>query len=336
MTSDAYLSVPIPVRYRFVFKATESIILPDYQGSTWRGLLGHGLRKTACVTGQPTCKGCLLIESCVYNQIFESHASGTNQNRYTNHPHPFTLQIDDVNKKTVEADDHLQLGITLFAHRTGLAYLIQGFLIAGRSGIGKTRGKFELTEVLCERQPGSDDWRPVWRHDSNAITETDNATLSIPQAPNQVTIRLLSPLRSKRQGKLLGPREFDNTQFLTQLWRRIHELSHFYSKQTNTVPIPTPKDRPDHMTTENASLSWKDWTRYSSRQKSTMQMGGVIGSWTVTDKRLTEWWPMLWYGQWVHLGKATSMGLGCYRLDDTTARAQPDIEHKTDPIQTIG
>ncbi len=58
--------------YRFEFVAEEPIVLPPFPGSAWRGLVGHGLRRTVCVTRQPRCEGCLLIGSCVYSTIFES------------------------------------------------------------------------------------------------------------------------------------------------------------------------------------------------------------------------------------------------------------------------
>ena len=33
-------------RYRLRLLARERIVLPEYSGSTWRGLFGHGLRRT--------------------------------------------------------------------------------------------------------------------------------------------------------------------------------------------------------------------------------------------------------------------------------------------------
>lgn len=62
-------------------------------------------------------------------------------------------------------------------------------------------------------------------------------------------------------------------------------------------------------------LAWKDWTRYSSRQKTTMQMGGLVGEILLELAEDAPFWPYLWLGQWVHAGKGTSMGLGCYTIE---------------------
>jgi len=64
-------------------------------------------------------------------------------------------------------------------------------------------------------------------------------------------------------------------------------------------------------------LTWHDWTRYSSRQQTKMNMGGLIGSFSL-DGDLQNFWPYLWLGQWTHTGKGTSMGLGAYRIETTS------------------
>ena len=54
------LGLPEVTRFRFWLEAIEPIRLPPFPGSILRGALGSGLRRTACVTGQPVCDGCSL------------------------------------------------------------------------------------------------------------------------------------------------------------------------------------------------------------------------------------------------------------------------------------
>jgi hypothetical protein len=61
-------------------------------------------------------------------------------------------------------------------------------------------------------------------------------------------------------------------------------------------------------------LRWKDWQRYSSRQKSTMTLGGIVGQVQFTNIP-DLLWPMLYLGQWTHVGKNASFGLGRYILE---------------------
>ena len=64
----------------------------------------------------------------------------------------------------------------------------------------------------------------------------------------------------------------------------------------------------------DADLRWHDWTRYSARQDALIQMGGLVGTFTLPSAVLAPFWPCLWLGQWTHLGKGAVMGLGRYRL----------------------
>jgi hypothetical protein len=55
-----------------------------------------------------------------------------------------------------------------------------------------------------------------------------------------------------------------------------------------------------------------DWIRYSSRQAQEMHLGGVLGSYRISNAYLEPLWPLLYLGQWTHAGKNTSFGLGQY------------------------
>lgn len=64
------------------------------------------------------------------------------------------------------------------------------------------------------------------------------------------------------------------------------------------------------------NLHWRDWTRYSSRQQQKMALGGVVGNWKLSGD-LTLFMPFLHLGQWLHVGKEATFGLGRYRLTTT-------------------
>lgn len=65
-------------------------------------------------------------------------------------------------------------------------------------------------------------------------------------------------------------------------------------------------------------LHWHDWTRYSSRQGTTMQMGGIIGTFELSAEETHPFREWLWTGQWVHNGKGATMGLGQYLINQKT------------------
>jgi len=65
--------------------------------------------------------------------------------------------------------------------------------------------------------------------------------------------------------------------------------------------------------TSEKDLVWRDWTRYSSRQQQKIALGGVVGAWRIRGD-LAPFLPFLHLGQWLHVGKEATFGLGGYRL----------------------
>jgi hypothetical protein len=60
-------------------------------------------------------------------------------------------------------------------------------------------------------------------------------------------------------------------------------------------------------------LRAQGWQRYSNRQRRHMPVAGVTGSWRLAGD-LERLWPFLYLGQWLHIGKKTTFGLGHYQL----------------------
>ena len=60
-------------------------------------------------------------------------------------------------------------------------------------------------------------------------------------------------------------------------------------------------------------LYWFDWERYSSRQQQTMKLGGLLGTLRLHGD-LAPFGHLLHLGQWLHVGKETTFGLGRYTL----------------------
>ena len=60
-------------------------------------------------------------------------------------------------------------------------------------------------------------------------------------------------------------------------------------------------------------LRWRDWRRFSTRQKAEMKLGGLVGEVTY-EGELAPFLPFLRAGELTHVGKGTSFGLGRYIL----------------------
>lgn len=311
------LGLPPIVAVRFELVSVEPIRMPAYAGSAWRGLLGHSLRRTACVTRQPTCDGCLLAGTCAYSIFFESPPTRPElASRYTALPHPFVLDLDAHHARDLPAGAGVRLGLNLIGPAIELLpYLIQALKLAGERGIGRAGGRFELREVIAEHVLGGGDWRRVYAGASGEYQRVVGQRPHAPPVPRgAVAVELRTPLRVKRQGHFVGPTAFVPGDLLRGLASRLSSLAAFYGGTNDPLDWSRLADAASTVRLSVRDLSWSDWTRYSSRQGTTMQMGGLVGAMVLDGPGLATLWPTLWIGQWTHVGKGTSFGLGKYRL----------------------
>jgi hypothetical protein len=329
MSAMESLHLPILNRYRMIFRAQEPMRLSGYTGSAWRGLLGHGLRCVACVTHAPRCEGCLLQSRCVYAQVFENLDEKSSDGRYRTRPHPFVLTIPRRQQRLIEAGGRLSLEMALMGQAIdALPWLVQAMRESGRLGMGRDHARFTLVGIEQEEQLGCDRWKRILMENGGVLESLPVVPVVIPPPASALLIELITPLRMKRHGRLVGPREFQASDFLRQLLRRTRDIAHFHG-EAEGIGFMLPQSRAEVFDrTATVELRWQDWARYSSRQKSRLQMGGVTGSLRLQGETLEEWWTLLWYGQWLHLGKATSMGLGQYRIRPLQA-CEPDTSRQS-------
>ena len=296
---------PLPdlYRLRWNLKIEKDFQTPNFLGSALRGLLGHGLKRVVCVTRRPTCKDCDLLESCPYPAFFEPASIMPSQARV-----PYVLSLPFTGRCHLAAGSTIPLEMTLFApHQRQFPYLVHAFQRAGKIGLGSHRIPFSVPEISCLGKAGEDDWIDLYK---NGQMRRSPVALKIepPPIPERVNIEWLTPLRLKRNGHLVGADRFGGNLFMESLAFRCYDLSgtrpdHTLLKKIREKPISARTD-----------MYWHELTRYSSRQRTRMQIGGLLGKLVLDMEGLETWWPCLWAAQWFHLGKFTSIGLGRYRL----------------------
>lgn len=227
--TDPWRAYPLIVRYRFGLEALDDLHLPAYAGSTWRGLLGHGLRRAVCVTHQPRCDGCLLVGTCLYSTLFESPAPSEAARRFTSIPHPFILALDGPGPRRVLPGQLVSVGVNLVgeAHHA-VPYLIHGLNLAGQRGVGAAQGRFRVASVHQELKLGENAWEPVYDVGTAAYRRLPVAPFQIPPTPDRIVLKTITPLRIKRDGRLVVPRTFQAGDLLYHLGSRLATLQAFY------------------------------------------------------------------------------------------------------------
>ena len=126
-------------------------------------------------------------------------------------------------------------------------------------------------------------------------------------------LRFLTPTRIKTNGRLTG--DIDFRELVINLLRRICTLAYFHMPEReiewNWRPL---LDAANEIEIAEKNLRWHDWERYSNPQKTRMKMGGFLGEVTLRGD-LGDWLPLLRLGEFVHVGKGATFGLGKYTLN---------------------
>ena len=173
---------------------------------------------------------------------------------------------------------------------------------------------------------GREEWTPVFEPGGRLSPVPVRPPAPPPALPRTVRIRLLTPLRIKRHAHFVGASDFDFRALMGGLLRRISLLTYFFGETPLETDFAGLLRHAESVPVAGRALHWREWTRYSSRQNETLQMGGLVGSFDLAGADLDRFWPILWLGQWTHAGKGCSMGLGRYVLDPVgggSARSGP-------------
>ncbi len=298
-----------------VFRAEDTLYLPAYKGSTFRGALGHAFRRVCCALKREHCETCLLRQRCAYSVCFETPVpeGAEIMRRYPSAPHPFVLEPPLDDRQTVEAGAELAVRLWLVGRATEyLPHFIYAFEAMGAQGLGRDRGQASLDRLDCE------DGRVLYQQPDRQLTgmpRTINNTM-IEERLNALRggplrIRFETPMRVKFENRLTE--SCDLSALAPSLVRRLHTLAYFFCGAPWDSDIGPLLDMAAAVRTLDAKVEWMDWTRYSARQDTTMQLGGFVGEavYDVVPKPLLLY---LCWGEALHLGKGSAFGLGKFSL----------------------
>ena len=307
-------------KFRFTIRAAEEISLPQYKGAVFRGGFGYVFKKIVCIQRtKKECSECLLHRRCVYSYIFETAPPEDTKvlRLYRTIPHPFVIEppLDDT--RVIKQDDRLTFNLILIGKAVDyLPYFILTFTELGKQGIGRDRGKFilEKVEVLdvngesntiytCEKEVLQNDYPLL---EASQLNHTENKEDS-----SQVELKFLTPFRVRFDGRIT-----DNIEFhviFRNLIRRVSSLLYFHCGKELECDFKKYIEEAEKVKTVSNDLQWFDWERYSTRQKQKMNLGGVLGT-TKYEGNLKPFLQFLKLGEYIHVGKGTSFGLGKYQI----------------------
>lgn len=273
-----------------------------------RSMIGKNLRSMSCISKKTLCPECLYNKTCAYSYLFETvlpqgNAILPGRNRGS-HPYSFSQNVV-VQKKEISGFDFT---ITLFGKAVEyLPYMYAAVVRSGNDGLFKSRTQFSVTKVLVggknillDENHLDIDLEPCEWKAENALPAE-----KVEYPEKEILVELRSPLRFKVNGKYAT--DFSAADFMKCLYRRAKTLCDLYGT-AETSDFYEPDNSITYI--EEKNLFWKDLRHYSARQKTAMELGGVVGTFKLKGKFSPFDLALLEFAKIAGAGKNTNFGLG--------------------------
>lgn len=306
------MTLPL-ARYRLDFTVSTPLTLPAFAGSTLRGAFGGALRASACMTKAKVCDGCPLLASCPYAVVFEPRppSAGHPLQDFSQIPRAYVIEPPQWGERSYAPGETLSFRIVLAGRVVEqLPLILWAFHKGFQRGVGRGDGTASLTAVW--HVVGDEAAQVLATPGGHIAAHEALVPAAAPLAGDTVTLHFDSPLRLQTNGRRATAEEFTPRKLLTTLIRRIALIHEFHGAAPLALDFKALAAQAETLGSDKC-LQWRDWTRYSSRQRQKMDLGGVVGSWRLSGE-LTPFLPFLHLGQWLHVGKEPTFGLGGYKL----------------------
>ena len=276
-------------------------------GPTMRGGFGRMLRRVSCSLGRECCRDCFVVGSCAYGYIFETPvlASSPVMRKYPQAPHPFVFEPPDDNPPFVREADSVWHSLVVIGD--AIRYVPHIFLAMeelGKGGLGRDSVPFRIETVRIH------EGELVYRHGDRQFRTVASRRLSLQPGASclaRFSIEFQTPARMIVTGRVASTLSL--LDIVKALCRRIFLLQHFHCGGSAEHLACAYYTAAEAARCLDQHVSWSDARRYSTRQSRLIPLGGVTGRLTFEgDLGLLR--PLLVAGEYVHVGKNATFGLG--------------------------
>ncbi|GBC78668.1 hypothetical protein HRbin08_02164 [bacterium HR08] len=320
--------------FEFHWRAQEDARLPRFKGSTVRGAVGWAFKRLVCVRPDGLCERCPVRSRCHYPYVFETsppvETSAFRGQRTA--PHPYVLEPPLEEKGHYAAGEPMRFRLLLLGRAvTYLPHLILAADLAGRMGIGRGRARFALEAVFVRDAEGRSSaiydgpsGRLTWDADAprlEAFIRERWRQLAL-RSSASLRLRLLTPVRMRIGGDLQAHLPFDL--LVRSLLRRLWQLVLVHGEEVPHLDPHPWIERACAIPILRQTLAWRDWERYSHRQRTRMRLGGFMGEveYELSAHDRDLFLPLLIVGELLHIGTGTTFGLGKYEILDAESDAR--------------
>lgn len=304
------ISATLPIaRLHLTVRTQAPLNLPPYAGSMLRGAFGHALLALAPLPhadGKP----CALHATCPYCQVFAPPALPAHGlQKFSQMPAPFVIEPPTSGARRLAPGETFSFSLVLMGKALQhLPALLLAWERALRTGLGVQQSRCTLTEIHSENGLQR---TPVKREQLSFLQNTVPPVRALGE---RATLHLLSPLRLQQQGKPVRAPDINARTLLVTLARRWQLLLDVHlgtsAPQQDFAQLAA---QAAAIALRGEQLQWFDWGRFSQHQHQEMKLGGLMGQLHLQGE-LAPFAELLHLGQWLHVGKNASFGLGGYRL----------------------
>lgn len=251
---------------------------PFFVGSQLRGAFGYALKKVTCINPAFVCDGCFASSNCLYYEFYEAKNEA--------HKYRFDFEM---------GRDFYEFNFYLFDDAcVKLPYIVSAFhMMLTQVGLGREKQTYKEFDLYV--------------NDESCL---ENGVLKLPknftkefQTPSHVCdvkIKFITPLRIKKENRFVRDDSLELRDIVNSIYQRQMQL---LGREHKKFPYEISGE------VTKKELYYKELTRQSNRQKTTMNLGGIIGEMDVksVDEKSYH---VLKLGELIGVGKSTVFGLG--------------------------
>jgi len=310
----------IPLEYSvltFEITPVDEMVLPSYPAITLRGGLGYALKNKTCLKDTNVCREtCQQKDTCIYPELFEEMEGVVVDGRYIPYARPYIIRSGHNKKRNYRVGEKYTFEIILFGKAIKhYPYFIAAMNRFGEKGIGYLKQPFRVSKVYSQQ--------PVLKnvvYDGEilyskpfvqSLSTVQNALPDV--AVSSLTLKFHTPVRLLQEKEVFRNIEF--VQIVENLLRRIESLTYFHQGEFFELDSEELIEQAFEVGIEHSRLENVKINRFSTRQKSKMMLDGQEGEITFKGNHLERYLPLLYLGQFIHVGKQTAFGLGQYEIE---------------------
>ena len=257
---------------------------PYFMGSQLRGAFGYALKKVTCINPSYECDGCFASANCLYYKFYEA----------INETHKYRFDYE-------LGRDFYEFNFYLFdSATTKLPYVVSAFhMMLTQIGLGKEKQTYSDFELFINDTS-------VFENGNLKIPQNFIREFETPKVFSHAKVKFITPLRIKKENRFVRDGSIELSDIVNSIYQRQMQL---LGRGHKKFPYEIQGE------IVRKDLHYEELTRQSNRQKTTMNLGGIMGE--IEIKNIDEKsLHVLKLGELLACGKSTVFGLGKIEVEE--------------------